>query len=52
MEEEEEEELKDNCNEMTMMTSFLRQQPTMVRCIPGRGGGDFYNHDNDDNEGQ
>ena len=29
---------------------FFRQQPTLVRCIPGRGVmGDFYEDDNDGN---
>ena len=37
---------------MTMMaTRFLRQQPTLVGCIPGRGVvGDFYDDDNDEDE--
>jgi len=32
---------------------YLTQQPTLVRCIPGRVGGNFFNDDdgnNDDNE--
>ena len=36
------------------MTSFFRQQPTLVGCIPGRGVvGDFYDDDKDkdDNNG-
>ena len=35
-------------------TRFFRQQPTLVRCIPGRGVvGDFYDDekDEDDNDG-
>ena len=36
------------------MISFFRKQPSLVGCIPGRGGvGDFYNDndDEDDNDG-
>ena len=39
---------------MTRTTLFFSQQPTLVRCIPGRGWvGDFYNDDyneDDDND--
>ena len=38
----------------TTMSLFFRQQPTLVGCIPGRGGvGDFYDDDDkeDDNDG-
>ena len=33
------------------MTSFFRQQPTLVGCIPGRGlVGDFYNDDENEDD--
>ena len=33
------------------MTLFFRQQPTFVRCTPGRGVvGDFYNDDGNEDD--